>query len=595
MELGESTKQSENPEGRSQREVRRRRRSGSGAHDSSKKFSKYVLIPLAVIVALSVFGYLVHQPVLRQLRAWRSIAVVESANKDLEAGRLQEAGRSVRVALGLAPSRIEVQKLAARFYQAAGNPESLDYWKSVTTSPGASLEDRYSLIDACLQFSRPDVAYEQLNLLEPSVGKAAGFLRRVVRYLILINDYDAAVPYAREAQVSNPVDEEFEYLLGYCLLKSSRADWSVEGRRLLMSIALTSGSEQATAARTLQETGRLPMVDARQIARAIERRSQLSLSDRLLVAGLRAGPDRAEREALVASVLTEIAPTTDEDRLRCATWALSLETPRAAKNLLAANVTTNRALNALKLEAFALDEDWSGLEGFVAGASNLVDEAVLQSIQGWKASKDKDLEKANSQFETAIEIASKRPIFEMIPTTWTISVWAERAQLPLTAIKALESLLPFRFAASSAANAVTRIAKRLDTVEPAYSAHRALWQYAPNEDRYMVEFGHAALLLNRDVEEAVAVCRSLNDRYPRANWPAAMLAYGLVRTGKNAEAAELMETRLPDDGLLGVPMKVLVAGTRFSLGQREVARQLARSIPREGLKIEEVRILEAIE
>ncbi len=513
----------------------------------------------------------------------------------MEAGRYTEAGRSVRVALGLAPSKLEVQKLAARFYQIVGNPESIDYWRAVTTSPGASVEDRYAFIDACLRFSRPDVAYEQLNLLEPSVGKAPDFLRRVVRYLIQINDYDAAVPYAREAQVSNPVDEEFEYILGICLLKSSRPLWSGEGWRLLSSVALASGSEQISAARALRETGRLPLTEARQIARAIERRSNLSLADRLLVAGLRAGSDKADREALVASVLSEAAPTTDEDKILCAKWAISLESFSSAKTFLATNIGTNQVLNSLYLEALALDLDWPGIERIVSNSTNLVDDVLLQSIEGWKASLEKNSEKAEAKFKTAIDSAGKKPFSEMVSAYFLISVWAERAQLPNIAIQALEPLLAFRSVAAPAANIMIRNASTLTTIEPAHPAHRALWQYAPKEERIMINFSRSALLLNRELDDAVKTLRLLDAQMPTSQWPAVMLAYGLVRTGKNTEAADLLDSRLTNESHLGPPMQVLLAGAKLALGQKESARQLARSIPRTGLKAEELRILDSIE
>ena len=138
MESGDSTKQTDDPKGQAHRGVRRRRRNGSGAHDSSRKFTKYVLLPGLILSVFGLIAYLVHQPALRALRSWRSVAVVRTATEALDAGRYDEAARGVRVALGLAPSKLEVQKLAARFYQTVGNPDSIDYWRAVTTSPGAS-------------------------------------------------------------------------------------------------------------------------------------------------------------------------------------------------------------------------------------------------------------------------------------------------------------------------------------------------------------------------------------------------------------------------------------------------------------------------
>ena len=111
----------------------------------------------------------------------------------------------------------------------------------------------------------------------------------------------------------------------------------------------------------------------------------------------------------------------------------------------------------------------------------------------------------------------------------------------------------------------------------------------------MISFAHGALLLDRDLEDAVNVLRKLDAQIPTAQWPAVMLAYGLVRTGKNTEAADLLDARVKDDSQLGPPMQVLLAGTKFALGQKETARQLGRAVSRQGLKVEEIRILDSIQ
>jgi hypothetical protein len=243
----------------------------------------------------------------------------------------------------------------------------------------------------------------------------------------------------------------------------------------------------------------------------------------------------------------------------------------------------------------ALDLDWTGIERAVSSSTNLVDDVLLQSIEGWRASLERDNEKAESKFKTAIDAAGKRSFSEMVSGLFQISTWAERAQLPNVAIQALEPLLAFRSVAAPAANNMIRNASKLTTVEPAHTAHRALWQYAPKEERIMINFSHSALLLNRDLEDAVNVLRSLNESMPSAQWPAAMLAYGLVRTGKNTEAADLLESKITNESQLGPPLQVLLAGTKFALGQKEAARQTARSVSRVGLKVEELRILDSIE
>jgi hypothetical protein len=596
MESGESTKPSDEPKGQPHRGVRRRRREGSGAHDSSKKFTKYFLIPLFVIGVLSIIGYLCYNPVLTRLRLWKSVRVVADAQSALDAGKDLEAFRKVQVALGLAPNSYAAQRVAARTYAKLGMPEALSFWRAAISSPNSSTDDRLTYIDHCLDLLRSDLAFAQLDLLESSMAKSPEFLKRVVRYYMIVGDYVAAVPYARDAQTADPKDEDLEFILAECLLRSSRPDWSEEGRRLMISIALTSGEKQFIAAQSLAQTGRLPVAEARQIARALEKRSDLTFQRRLAIASLRLMANDEERERMVYDFVGEAKPSDDAERIAFAQWALNSEAPKAAVRYLSTLESTNSELHSLTLEALARAEDWVGMDGFLERRKETLDPLLVSSLSGWRFFRTGDDAKAKAQFTASIDLALQSERRRMIQGLASISWWAARCGFYETAVAALTPLLSDSTQVAWAGTRCVGLHEKVDKISIIFPALRALRAYAPRDASAQLAFSYAALILNQDVPDALEAAREIRGKTKNpSDWKIVLLAFALARSGESAAALEMLDSW---EGNLfeAVPkVQIMAAFIKQQAGQRAAARELALKVPRTGFKVEEIAILDSIQ
>ena len=583
------------PQADGQRELRRHTRHRSGASDVAGRFTRYVLVPALVLGVLALIGYFSFRPARARLREWRSVKVVAEAEAALQSGNPGEAYRKVEVALQLAPAKTEVRRAAARIHTAIGSPEAVAHWQSVLGAPSATTEDRLSYIDGCLRFQRADLAFDELNRLEPSIGKSPEFLRRVVRYMILVTDYASAVPYAREAQVADPRDEEFEYLLGMCLLLSNQGEWTGEGWRLLSSIALASGSQQLAAARTLRATGRLSLAEARQISRALERRTDLGFDDRLTIAGLRLGNDLQQRQQAVAALGEEAPPANDVERLAYARWCLEMQVPVIAKTFLMGLQTTNTEIQAVRLDSAAMARDWKAMTALIEQDRAQLSPTQIACVEAWRIASEEGPAKAVGAFNAAIGLATSGKAAKSWAPLLTVAEWAERAQLPEVAISALDPLLASRTSVPWAARSILRIGQSLDRMEPSFPALRALRQYAPSDRSVLEGFSYVALLLNRDLEDAGRIADELANRPNAGSGAGLVAAFGKVRQGKPAEALDLLERTGVDPASLNPRSQAMLAVIRHAAGQRSSARQLAWEIPRETLKAEERLLLEKLD
>jgi hypothetical protein len=594
MQPDDNGRDSGNPAREADRQHRRRTRKSNDGRRYHKG-TRYVLIPGVIVLLLVLLAYFFRRPVTTRLRAWKSDKVIEEAESEYRAHRYTEVHRKLQVALQLAPLNPKVQRLAARFYTEVNIPDSLNHWQLVISAPNASIEDKLAYVDACLKFLRADLASAELNSMEPTISKSPDFLRRVVRYLILVGDFSGAVPYAREAQVINPRDEEFEFLLGLSLLRAARPDWVQEGRRLLMGISLVSGAQQLPAARELIATGALTAAEGRQIARALERRTDLQFSDRLEIAGLRMGVDRTERERVAQSLIAELPPKDDAERLTFAGWTLRMQLPQVAKAFLASLNTTNQALVTLRAEALALDADWDGLSQVLERDSSLIMPATLAGAKALRARAKGDQDQVIAIFSSAMDSITSSSARTSADQLVVLSTWAERMGQTNLAMKALQPLLQVRSVLPSAGRRILTLSAGVESLELTLPALRALRGYAPNDRGVQNAFAHVALLLNENVDEAAAASAELLTVAPSSSPARVLAAFGRFRLGKSTEALELLEEGGMDIKTLDPRLKALVAVIWHSAGQRDSARQLAREIAPDTLKLEERRLLEALQ
>lgn len=559
------------------------------------KFTRYVLIPGAIVAVAGLLVFFFRRPAMAQLRRWKSSKVIEEAESEYRAGRFMEVHRKLQVALQLAPLNQKVQRLAARFYTEANVPESLNHWQSVITAPDASVEDRLAYVDACLKFYRADLAFAELNSLEATISKSPGFLRRVVRYLILVNDFSGAVPYAREAQVANPRDEEFEYLLGLCLVRTQLPDWILEGRRLLFALAIASGSQQLAASRELIAHGTLTSVEGRQIARAMERRTDLSFEDRLEIAGLRMGNDRLERQRVAQSLVAEVPPKDDPERVAYAAWILRMQLPNVAKDFLKPLSTTNEALLSLRVVALTMDEDWNGLSETLDRDAHLLAPATVAGAKALRARAKGENDQASAILNSAIDSISASSAPQRGDQLTLLSQWAERAGQTNLAMRALLPLLEARSSLPVAARRILTLSAGVDSLEGTLPALRAMRGYAPNDRSVQNAFAHVSLLLNENLEEAAALAAELHAAAPDNVAFRILAAFARLRKNKGSEALELLEGVRLGTSVLDSRLKALVAAIQQGAGRRDAARQLAREIPASALRLEERKLLESVQ
>jgi len=576
-------------------EGRHRGRRSRGQVGMVGRFNRYFLYPVLIIGFLGLVAYFAFEPAKTRLRAWRSVKVVADGEAAMAAGDVMEAHKKTQLALQMAPQSLPVHSLAARFYTSIGQPDALAHWQVVVSLPGSGISDRYRYIDAALMFLRYDLASDELAKLAPTEQNSLDYQRRILRLQVGAEDFANAVAVARNAQGLDPKDEEIEYLLGLALLRSGIGDWVAEGRRLLLSIALAAHSRQAMAADTLRSFGSLTGTEARQIARSLERRADISFRDRLMISGFRLTRDDEARERAVAAVGEDVSPSNDPERIEYVNWCLNMAAPRAARHFIERLESTNSSLISLNLEAIARMEDWPGLDKAIEAAGKSADPLLTVGLKAWRQARQGEPDRAAESFRLAVSMANELKAPLSVERLLWIAGTAERAGLPLSVIHAWESLLKNRPTTARAGRAILEQSAKLNRIEPAYTALRELMWYAPGDAVVQRTVGHSFLVLNRDIEDAARIAFAQHQADPEDPGLRVVAAFAHFRQGKAADGLELLDEGDIDTEKLDPRLQVLAALVRNGAGQRETARGMARSIPTDRLRVEEVQLLATIQ
>jgi hypothetical protein len=342
-------------------------------------------------------------------------------------------------------------------------------------------------------------------------------------------------------------------------------------------------------------TGVLTGVEGRQIARAIERRTDLSFTDRLEIAGLRMSGDRVERERVAQSLLSEIPPKDDEERVAYAGWTLRMQLPNVAKTLLGPLNTTNESLVILRVEALALDGDWNGLSEVLDRDAKLIPPATAAGAKALRAQAKGENDQVTAILNAAIDSIGTSGNRNWVEQLSVLSSWAERAGQTNLAMKALMPLLQVRSALPTAGRRILLLSSGVDSLELTMPTLRALRGYAPNDRAVQNAFAHVSLLLNENVDEAAATATELLAATPDSAAARVLAAFGRLRQSKASAALEMLEEAGLDTATLDPRLKALVASIRHAAGQRDAARQLAREIPASALKLEERKLIESLQ
>jgi tetratricopeptide (TPR) repeat protein len=549
----------------------------------SPAFRVFRVVLILGVIALALTP--VSRPAYRELKAWRARGQARQIEKRVEANEIKEAQVLVRSAVRLAPEDREVLRATARFCSRAGSPEAVAYWQKYLAVAGSSATaaEQREYVEAALTHGRLDLSRPLLSSLVRKTPSDPELLLLLARQHLIMRDIPRATATAKAMLALNPTDRRSQFLLGSVLLASTNTTTRSEGRRLVWSLVVDSGSYSTEGAELLADDTSLSRMEADQVIRRLATATNSALALKLKLASLRLRTETNRAEEIIGSTTATVEPGKDwVETAMMAEWLLRHDAARIPEWLPASLIATNRPLIALRAEALANLQRWSELLTFVEGTRGAIEPGLAHFFKGRAAAAAGKRSEAESEYRSAIDAAGDgRRWLAMLARA------AEAQGMPLVAIHAWEKLLDDPRQTVEAARELTRLARPLDDLATLRRAIRRLSEFFNTDDSFSAERAVLDLLFNEEVASATKTLERLQSAPGfQPEWRAG-LALARLRGNDPAAALAVLEDASFDFAAAPARTQAIYVAALGASKQREAARRFALKIKSDSLRQQE--------
>ena len=548
--------------------------------------SKGVLIVIVLVAALGIGGWMSARPAYRMIKRHRALGMVSATAAEIDAGKMTEAGRSLRVLLEMAPGEPKVIRLAARFCTKRSMQEGFNYWQMLLNSPEATYEDHLGYAELAVNFNRADIAGPELRGLLKTNRTDEALFRLFLRHLRNTDSPAAAIVGARFWLESFPNSEEAEMTLGLLLSASPDAEERAEGRRLLWPLAVGHGPFRNQAIDLLVPSTELNSAENQILLASIAERKDRRAWFYELRAKLE--PDRRaaildeyEQEARQADNPAALAEAVGWFAQRGETKrSLALLPPEVVQkytNLVSARLQILLELDRSEEVKPFLDSDKTGIDPYLAHC--------LQAASAQQAGQSQIV---MGHFMSAIAACTNQP-----SRLQFVAGYAERIGQPMAAIYAYEKLMNWPPATYTAGREVLRLLGSVDDTRRAWEALTRLAQFLPGDEALFTSSAYFGFLLGERQPGIKTRLEALARDTEKGKDPifALILALAEFRAGNASQALGLIEGVDLDWSRAEPRMRALYAAVLGANDQRAAARDMARKVDATKLRPEEKELL----
>jgi tetratricopeptide (TPR) repeat protein len=514
---------------------------GLKALNPFRHFPKWaVVLTLSVVFLLGAaflrHGYLV----------WKEHQLVLSARVGLQKEDLHSLSAALDQLLRVNPKNIDACRLSAQAMLKVGNPKALPWLRRVVELDPGKLEDKMALAEAAWRFKLNQEAAKWLDSIEAEAKGRADYQDLAGRVAESFGQLDLAQRHYAEAARLEPENRTYRLRLATLNLTSPN--------RKVRDLARGVVEEQVEVPGLKASALRALVLDALkevQTARALRLAQELDaspghlFSDRLLylqVLHLLDTPDfhqrLAETEEAAAQVPEWILPliewmNSDHLAILALDWVQRL--PKEATAPIPIRMEIARSYAAYgdwkRLQFFLADEKWDDSDylkqAYLARCYRERDAGDIASRNTWSEA----VNLAGSNGDRLMKLAMTAQQWgwqtEAEETLWRAAMKSNKT------VEALNGLCQFYFSKRNTAGL--------------FRVYTQLVELNPEDKVALNNFANISFMLGQEMDRAMTIACDLYGKEPGSPVYTSTYAFALFRTGKNAQALEIMEKLKPDD------------------------------------------------
>ena len=553
------------------------------ADDVARRGLRYIVLPLVTVSLLGVVVMLSAPPIWHKIRERRGHAFAIQSLTKFRAGHLPEALKSLRSAITMAPNDPATLETTAIILSTEDLPDAISVWQTLFQKGGGTLAERLQYTALASRLGRFSLAITELNKILAVDPKNIDAKKLLVDISMRAGDFNTAINQGREL-LSLGATPDRQFLLGTALVQSSKNAKTKddlkpveEGAFMLFQLATNSGPWQSQAAAALADHTQLVGEAAHQVLSALKKKTPFTALDLVTttIIEIREEPTRAHE--FMNQMAERMASAGLEDRLKAADWLASRQGLEAASKLIRPeDARTNHLAALLQLDFASSRRDWSFVKKELGNTNFLISPTIRACFEAGVAMSEGRAPTADALFRTAI--ASAGPDVAGDADLRYIALVAERTTNLLAAVSAHELRLKRSTSVLDASANILRLGAGGLPLERQFPALKARHDLMPEDVEIGSQYYYIAALLGRNLDEAKKGLSALRQAYPELPEPILGLAMIAVHSGAPADATNLLEEHPFDFEALPARLKVAYIHVIGRVGQKDLARSLARKL-----------------
>ena len=559
----------------------RKERTAFAGNDVAQSGVRYIVVPLLGVLLVGGVVALTARPVYNLFKARSGASRARQAELEWKGGKVKGAAANLRSALIMAPREPSVMRAAARLLGADGADgavEALNQWQMLIASGAATRQDRMEYIGLALKLERNGLAREQLELLLKDTPQDQNLLRGLVQACVSEGESETEATRAREIVKLDPSGWQSLGLLGETLLQSGGVAEIKEGKAILLALAATNVPAQTQATFALANSGRLTVAEARAVIDLLEKKPARSSVDAFVCYVLQAGVAPTNASARLPELLRELSAADLLDRMTAANWLMNHGVPTPAESLIRPeDIRTNVTARLISLELAAQRKDWNGVYSTLAKTNLTIPGLTRASLEVWlSVTNQAGIAQVNNRFKALLQRGISANAVDS--NLRYLAHIAETAGATDAAISVHEFRLQRPWSAVNASEAILRLTLGVGPLARRYPALKVRAAAVADDEAAATEYYYLSALLGLDLKNARSGLEFFRKTYPNHPEIILGLAMAAVREGNRDQASAIMEEKPLDPAALNVRLRAAYVYVMGELGQRDIARRVAREL-----------------
>ena len=497
----------------------------------------YVLIGSLLLGAGGYWGY-------DWLKTFRAQSMMSEAEEMLDAGAKKEAVFKITASHQLQPESVKILKEAAELLSEARRPESLYFWKKLQEKKQLSTAQLKTYAESTLRYGEKAKALSLAErVLEATDQQDPSNHPWAVNLAQLAGKHEKAIKWAQRGLSTSDLTRNDQLHLAKATLQATAPKTYQQGIKNLKKLAKKDDTAGKRARLLLAKETRIPQVTRLDYLKNYSQEPLTSLPAFLEAQSLRINMFPEEKTEIVEETFREAPKYASEDSLNArekaslGRWLNRHSAHAQVLELIHENdMLDHQDLFAIRMDALAQLNRWDAILDKLSNDANIPISGFTRHLYLFRAHTEIGNEEiAQSHWDRAL-----LPGSDVSKRRFQAGNYAEKLSLYEYARQAYRQLARNPNTAERGYALLMRVARKENSMKNMKALLKQMQEEYPHNKRLQNDVNYYHILEGKSFDQTLQKAFNLYQESPNTMAYRITLAFGLLRSGKNEKAYQLI-------------------------------------------------------